>query len=190
MSGFFAKEKEVSGMKYFTSDLHFGHENVLRLCNRPFSCVEEMDEHLIQEWNKLVHRNDEVYILGDFSFRAEKPPEYYLDRLKGEKHLIIGNHDKSWMKKVDLDKYFKSVQWMTLVNTGKGNATLCHFPVLDGEGKFMIHGHIHAKGELLEFWQYLKNTENMLNAGVDVNGYKPVLIEELIENNIRFKQEH
>nr|MBR6778402.1 metallophosphoesterase [Clostridia bacterium] len=123
-------------MKYFTSDLHFGHENVLRLCNRPFSCVEEMDEHLIQEWNKLVHRNDEVYILGDFSFRAEKPPEYYLDRLKGEKHLIIGNHDKSWMKKVDLDKYFKSVQWMTLVNTGKGNATLCHFPVLDGEGKF------------------------------------------------------
>lgn len=177
-------------MNFYISDLHFGHENVLSLCNRPFSCIEEMDEYLIEQWNKVVHRNDTVYILGDVIFRAVQSPAYYLDRLKGEKHLIIGNHDKFWLGKVDVEKYFKSVDWMTVINTGKGKAMLCHFPLLDFEGKYMIHGHIHAKAEKLEYWDFLKNSENVLNAGVDINGYKPVLIEELIENNLRFKAEN
>ena len=177
-------------MIFFTSDLHLGHENVIRLCNRPFSCIEEMDEYLIGEWNKVVHRNDQVYILGDLIFRSKNTPEYYLDRLKGEKHLIIGNHDKSWMGRVDVAKYFKSVAWMSVINTGKGKATLCHFPTLDFESKYMIHGHIHNKAEELEYWQFLKNKEAVLNAGVDINGYRPILIDELIENNRRFKEEH
>ena len=95
-------------MNFFTSDLHFGHENVIPLCNRPFSSAEEMDEFLIEKWNKSVHRNDNVYLLGDVIFRSTKSPEYYLDRLKGEKHLIIGNHDKDWMKKTDVAKYLKA----------------------------------------------------------------------------------
>ena len=177
-------------MIFFVSDLHFGHESVLRLCDRPFPTVDEMDEYLIKSWNGVVHRHDQVYILGDLIFRSAKPPEYYLERLRGEKHLIIGNHDKSWMDDVDLSKYFKSVQWMTVVNTGNGKATLCHFPTMDYVGKYMIHGHVHAKADLLEYWGYLKGNEALLNAGVDVNGYKPVLIDELIENNRRFKQEH
>lgn len=177
-------------MIYFISDLHFGHENVISLCNRPFSNVEEMDEFLIREWNKTVHKNDMVYIVGDMIFRSVKSPEYYLERLKGDKHLIIGNHDSSWMNKVEVSKYFKSVQWMTVINTGKGKATLCHFPTLDYEGKYMIHGHIHSKADKLEYWDFLKAHEAMLNAGVDINGYKPVLIDELILNNCSFKKAH
>lgn len=177
-------------MIYFISDLHFGHENVISLCNRPFLNVDEMDEFLIREWNKTVHKNDTVYIVGDMIFRSVKSPEYYLERLKGEKHLIIGNHDGSWMSKVDVSKYFKSVQWMTVINTGKGKATLCHFPTLDYEGKYMIHGHIHSKADKLEYWDFLKSHEAMLNAGVDINGYKPVLIDELISNNYLFKKDH
>ena len=177
-------------MNFYISDLHFGHKNVISLCGRPFSSVEEMDEYLIKEWNKVVHRNDQVYILGDMIFRATEAPEHYLERLRGEKHLIIGNHDKSWMGKVDLSKYFKSVQWMTVVNTGKGKAMLCHFPLMDFEGRYMIHGHIHGKAETLPYWNFVKNSETMLNAGVDINGYRPVSIEELIENNERFKAQH
>ena len=177
-------------MNFFISDLHFGHAKIISLCSRPFLSIEEMDEYLIQEWNKVVHRDDQVYIVGDAMFRAVKPPEYYFERLKGKKHLIIGNHDKSWMKKVDLSKYFNSVEWMTVVNTGKGNATLCHFPTLDYEGKYMIHGHIHAKADKLEYWDFLKSHEAMLNAGVDINGYKPVLIDEMIENNKQFKKKN
>ena len=177
-------------MNFFISDLHFGHKNVLSLCNRPFSCVEEMDEFMITAWNKAVHKNDCVYILGDMMFRSEKSPEYYLDRLKGEKYLLRGNHDTDWMKKVDLGKYFQSVDWMSTVNTGKGKAMLCHFPLVDFEAKYMIHGHVHARGEELEYWDLLKKNPAILNAGVDINGYKPVLIDELIENNNRFKAEN
>lgn len=177
-------------MNFFISDLHFGHKGILRLCNRPFVSIEEMDEAILRQWNKTVHKDDQVYIVGDVMFKSTNPPEYYLERLKGEKHLIIGNHDKSWMNKVDLSKYFKSVEWMTVINTGKGKATLCHFPTLDYEGKYMIHGHIHAKADKVEYWDFLKNHKTMLNAGVDINGYKPVLIDELIENNKQFKLEH
>ena len=34
-------------MTFFTSDMHQGHRNVIRLCNRPFASLEEMDETLI-----------------------------------------------------------------------------------------------------------------------------------------------
>ena len=89
-------------MVFFTSDLHLGHRNIIRLCNRPFSSIDEMDEYLIEKWNKKVTNADTVYILGDLMFRNEKPPEEYLRQLRGKKHLIIGNHDREWIKKYDL----------------------------------------------------------------------------------------
>lgn len=52
-------------MVYFTSDLHLGHENVIKLCNRPFDSIEEMDEALIRNWNRKVTNGDTVYVLGD-----------------------------------------------------------------------------------------------------------------------------
>lgn len=50
---------------WFTSDTHFGHKNILRFCKRPWNTVEEMDEGLIQNWNKVVGKDDIVFHLGD-----------------------------------------------------------------------------------------------------------------------------
>lgn len=55
-------------MIYFTSDLHFNHENIIKYCNRPFKNIDDMDNYLINYWNKIIRTKDIVYILGDFAF--------------------------------------------------------------------------------------------------------------------------
>ena len=82
-------------MIYYTSDLHLCHENIIRLCNRPYKTIEEMNEDLINRWNKKVKPNDVVYVLGDFFFKQQdsKYVSSVLKRLNGEKILIKGNHD-------------------------------------------------------------------------------------------------
>ena len=97
-------------MIYFTADTHFDHANIIHFCNRPFARVEEMNEILIANWNRKVHGNDTVYILGDMFFRTADP-EPILRQLKGKKHLIIGNHDSQWIKKIDINRWFASVQF-------------------------------------------------------------------------------
>ena len=57
---------------YFTSDLHLGHKNIIRLSKRPFISVEEMDEEIIRRFNSLVTENDTVYDLGDTYFKNPK----------------------------------------------------------------------------------------------------------------------
>lgn len=79
----------------FTADTHFDHANIIRFCNRHFATVEEMNETLIANWNRKVHGNDTVYILGDMFFQTTDP-EPILRQLKGKKHLITGNHDSQW----------------------------------------------------------------------------------------------
>jgi calcineurin-like phosphoesterase family protein len=75
---------------FFTSDSHFGHANIIKYCNRPFSSVAEMDREMIEQWNKVVTMYDTVYHLGDFCFSAHAP---YFNQLNGNKFLILGNHD-------------------------------------------------------------------------------------------------
>ena len=112
-------------MIFFTSDLHLGHENCIRLCNRPFSSIEEMDETLIENWNRKITGKDTVYILGDLIYRSQKPPEEYLRRLRGKKHLILGNHDRGWIRSCQTERFFESVNNLLYVADGKRQYTLC-----------------------------------------------------------------
>ncbi len=81
-------------MIYYTADLHLGHENAIKFDQRPFACVEEMDEALIRNWNARVTDRDRIYIAGDLIFRSKRAPEWYLERLRGIKYLVIGNHER------------------------------------------------------------------------------------------------
>ena len=81
-------------MKVFIiSDTHFGHENIIKYCNRPFSSVEEMDEKMIKNWNETVSNNDVVLHLGDFGLGKKEYIASIVKRLNGKKILIMGNHD-------------------------------------------------------------------------------------------------
>ena len=134
-------------MIYFTADLHLGHKNIIKHCNRPFNTVEEMDEHLISMWISRVRQSDTVYIIGDMIFRSSDSPVCYLECLSGKKHLILGNHDKDWIKKIDLTAYFVSVERFIEISDGQHKMTLCHYPLMSwnhmSKGSYLIHGHVH-----------------------------------------------
>ena len=78
---------------FYISDLHIGHENILRFDNRPFADVNEMNNKLIENWNARVRSDDTVYILGDFIWAKESEWPSIVGSLAGNKVLIRGNHD-------------------------------------------------------------------------------------------------
>lgn len=181
-------------MIYFIADMHLGHENIIQLCNRPFKTIEEMDEALISNWNRKVKKNDTVYIIGDLMWKGIDP-KIYLERLNGNKVLIIGNHDSNWLCKCNPLDYFKIVTNMHIDSLNCHTVTMCHYPMLEwkksrkeGSSKlgYLIYGHIHNKID--EMYSYLFEKENALNAGVDINNFEPVTFDELVENNRKFKE--
>ena len=88
---------------FVTSDLHFGHDNILKYCNRPFRDIHEMNEYIVAEWNRRVGDTDTVYILGDVAMGPRSSdPQYassFLSRLKGKKRVVLGNHDRPVTKR-------------------------------------------------------------------------------------------
>ena len=167
--------------RFFTSDLHFGHRAVLSFDHRPFADIEEMDRMLIYLWNERVHKDDKVYIIGDFAYRNEKSEEWYLRQLKGHKHLVIGNHDGKLLKNNVAMSYFDSVEKMMHVVDGKNQICLCHFPIAEWngfhKGHLHIHGHIHGRHD--DTWEFMRTRERAYNAGCMLHGFAPVSLGEL-----------
>ena len=97
---------------YFISDLHLGHENIIRLCERPFSDVDEMNKKLIKNWNNKVTAKDDVYIIGDIAYRSKEDVSSIVNQLNGRKHLIIGNHDEKNLKNPKFRNCFVSIDRM------------------------------------------------------------------------------
>lgn len=186
-------------MIFFTSDEHYGHHNIIKYCNRPYANTDEMREALIDNHNRVVKNDDEVWHLGDFAFdKAQILP--ILHRLNGRHRLISGNHDDTFIKhrncgnalfNYQSDGFYEVNQVRRMNLVGLGETLLCHLPMQgndydnrysdfaphqkyfdDEKIKWLIHGHIHGA------WK-IKN--NMLNVGVDVWNYTPVSLEELAD---------
>lgn len=168
-------------MNYYIADLHFGHTNVLEFDNRPFENIEEHDKVLIENWNSRVTKNDHIYIIGDFAYRNKKTEDWYLERLNGRKHLIIGNHDKKLLKNEAAMKHFESVDQILHVTDGNHQICVCHYPIAEWFGYYKghhhIYGHIHNKKS--EVSKFMLSQERAFNAGCMLYGYVPVTFEEL-----------
>ena len=178
-------------MNLYTSDLHFGHENVIRFDDRPFSDIEEMDRTLIEMWNARVRDEDTVYIVGDVCFRSKKPAAWYLKQLKGRKILIFGNHDIGLTNDQEALSFFEATDKMMHVSDQGEQICLCHYPLAEWNkyhrGSWHIYGHIHNRRD--DTYHFMRNRDHALNAGCMINGYMPVSFRELVQNNIRFKSE-
>jgi calcineurin-like phosphoesterase family protein len=134
---------------WFTSDTHFHHANILKFTQRPYATVEEMNEAFIEWNNKNVSDTDEFYNLGDFSFGTLEQTIEVAKRLKGKKHLILGNHDGIVRKNRNTFLHeFESIQDLREFNVDKKKKlVLCHYPMRSWNssnyGAIQLHGHVH-----------------------------------------------
>jgi calcineurin-like phosphoesterase family protein len=155
--------------KWFIGDTHFGHRGILTYSGefRPYKTVEEHDEAIIDNWNKLVADDDKVYHLGDFCLNRSALAVG--KRLKGRKILVMGNHD-IFRTQEYLDAGFERVQGALQFE----NLILTHIPVHPQqlEHRFFanVHGHLHSK--TIPDWRYL-------NVSVEHTGCKPITLEEV-----------
>lgn len=177
-------------MNLYISDLHFGHRAVIDFEPRPFLDVEEMDRVLIENWNSRIDKNCQVYILGDFAFRNEKPFSWYLKQLAGQKHLIVGNHDRKLLKDSEAMSYFVSVDYYREITDDKKRIILSHYPHAEWNNfhrdAIHIYGHLHNRTDAT--YHYMKQFDRALNAAACINNYTPSSLNELIRNNQIFKE--
>lgn len=80
--------------KWFISDTHFSHTNIIRYTGRPFKSVEEMNQALINNWNTCIDNDDQVFFLGDFGLGSIEYLQRSYSQLKDDKICMRGNHDK------------------------------------------------------------------------------------------------
>lgn len=183
-------------MRWFTADLHLGHANIIRYCQRPFASVGQMNAALMANWISAVDSSDEVWVLGDVAMGRISETLPLIARLPGRKHLVPGNHDRCWpghhrLRPQDTQMYadvgFEIHPGMVELTLGGRSVVACHFPIRGdshdtdrfaehrpqlGRGAWLLHGHVHEK------W---RTNGRQLNVGVDVWDYGPVSEASLLD---------
>ena len=137
--------------KWITSDLHFGHANIMKFCpvtRARFRDVEDMREQMIADWNASVAQEDETFILGDFAFLPAKDAVNILRRLNGTKILVEGNHDRKMLNDPAFRREFKEVH-SYLRYTHNGQVVIMfHYPIHEWDqmhrGAVHFYGHVHG----------------------------------------------
>jgi calcineurin-like phosphoesterase family protein len=179
-------------MIYFTADTHFGHVNVIKMSNRPFADINEMNKTLITNWNSLVSDRDEIYILGDFLFKSTGlEAKRILQKLNGKKYLVKGNHEK-YLSDPDFDEsLFEWVKDYHVLDYKDSRFILFHYPILEWQfyhrKSAHLYGHVHNNVSHIqeETNKFRSWSERAINVGVDVNNYFPVSAEDVYNRAFR-----
>ena len=167
-------------MHFYTADPHFFHQNILKHCARPFRSVEEMNRVILNNYRWTVGPDDDLWLLGDLAVvhvdRAEQLASM-LHEIPGRKHLITGNHDKPWVRGLDI---WTSVHDLVELRDQEIRVTLCHYPMLTWSGArrgaIQLFGHVHNN------WS---GSRNSVNVGVDCWDFRPVTLPEILNRASR-----
>ena len=161
---------------YFTSDQHFAHQSILQHCYRPFSSIQEQDETLIENHNKVVQPTDTIYMLGDVAWKLNIDQlKILFKKLNGIKRVILGNHDNvSYLRNLANQRVIESLHDTCGVTINGQYIWLSHYPHRAWDrsfhGSWQLAGHTHGNCE-----PYGKSCD----VGIDCWNYTPVSFEEL-----------
>lgn len=177
---------------YFSSDLHFCHQRAFLYEPRGFSSIEEHDETIIENWNKIVKPEDTVYLLGDIVLNDNKSGIEKLNQLNGAIYYIRGNHCsnarcvlyKEQTNMIPLcGDFFTS--WASLEKIKGYNLYLSHYPTYTSYIENMaplkqhvlnLHGHTHSKDK------FYQDIPFMYNVALDAHSNAPVSFDEIISD--------
>ena len=195
-------------MRYYIADPHFFHGALnTKMDRRGFESVEAMNEHMLQQWNRKVRKNDEVVILGDLSWGKAEETNELLEQLNGRLYLIQGNHDR-FLKNKDYNAgRFVWIKPYEELQDNKRKVILCHYPIMCYNGQYrvdekgnpkvyMLYGHMHDTQDqrLLERFQAITRETasvspdgkarqipcNMINCFCMYSDYVPLTLDERI----------
>lgn len=161
----------AEGEIFLISDLHLDHGRIIGYCNRPFKSVGEMNDFIVNTWNKTVSKNDIVFFLGDMACgRGSRKTRYWLNKLNGNITFIKGHHDRS--RRINFrDKL--------ILNCDGQKFLLLHNPADTPRDwkSWVIHGHTHNNNPR---YPLVSKKNKTVNVSAELLDYKPVLLEELI----------
>jgi len=164
-------------MIYFTSDLHLNHNAAIRMCERPFESIDEMNRTLIENINARVKKHDTLYILGDIAHKGTvEQANELIAKINGKKILIRGNHDRVYDATL-----FEGIYDFLEIHVDGINISLMHYPMVEWpksrHGSYHLHGHQHNKPE----YNLRMKEQGKLryDVGVDANYYCPVSLQEI-----------
>jgi calcineurin-like phosphoesterase family protein len=168
---------------YVTSDLHFGHDRGFLYEPRGFSSIEEHDKTVIENWNKIVSPEDEVYVLGDTMLNDNEHGIECLKQLNGHIYLLWGNHDTDTRKKLymELDNV-ECLGWAYVFKYKKYNFYLSHYPTLTGnlEAESLHQCAINLYGHTHQMSNFYQDNPFNYHVGLDSHNNTPVLLDDII----------
>jgi calcineurin-like phosphoesterase family protein len=168
-------------MIYMTSDWHLGHKNIIKYCDRPFQNITEMNTTILDNYFEIITDEDIVFFVGDLFFGSKGVCKNIFRNLPGQKHLIIGNHDK-WSKSFYRNECgFITAKFRVMTDEYE----IVHSPVNFNSvlsNRILIHGHVHAKYPIIEFSHLTGlNGDYTYDVGVDANYFKPIPLNKIKE---------
>ena len=181
-------------MEWFTSDLHFGHKKIIKLCDENFDTIEERDALIIKNINNSVKANDKLFILGDISWRNFEETAALLKQIRCKNIIVIkGNHDKDEiLNQLKEEGIIKEWHNYLEIFSGDRRFILFHYPIEEWNGFYKtvnkpihVFGHIHSNFLIHESVVFNKDgttrVRNKFDVGVNANNFCPVSAKRLIE---------
>lgn len=168
-------------MDRFIADLHLGDKKHCK--KRGFKSLTEMHDKIVKEWNIVTSDDDRVFLLGDVAVSSSF--YYLLDELKGEKIVVLGNHEKIEF----IPELLKYVSGISGLYKYLEKVYLSHCPIhecqIGVKANLNIHGHLHKKNIKSYVWDYINKDDreiphpNYINVSVDNIGYNPLTLNQL-----------